>query len=164
MVGPVLADEAGAQRDYLYGRAMARVAAHELYHVVIGSRDHGHEGVAKPAFSVGDLLDERFDFDRIALALLRRKAGESEPAPMRAARRWSGLRHVSNRPLAGSGLNPNVTYTIFAKYGLVFCTAVWRTLPCSPKREWLAKCASTVAAQCAASLRSRAQKRTPLDI
>jgi len=81
MVGPLLAEEAGAQRDFLYGRAMARVAAHELYHVVIGSRDHRHEGVAKPAFSVGDLLDERFDFDRIALALLRHKAGEAEPRP-----------------------------------------------------------------------------------
>jgi hypothetical protein len=81
MVGPVLAEEAIAQRDYLYGRAMARVAAHELYHVVMDSRDHLHEGVAKPAFSVGDLLDERFDFDRIALALLRHKAGEAEPRP-----------------------------------------------------------------------------------
>jgi hypothetical protein len=81
MVGPVLAEEAIAQRDYLYGRAMARVAAHELYHVVIGSTDHRHEGVAKPAFSVGDLLDERFDFDRIALALLRHKGGEAEPRP-----------------------------------------------------------------------------------
>jgi hypothetical protein len=43
-----------------------------------GSRDHGHAGVAKPAFSVGDLLDERFDFDRIALAILRHKGGEIE--------------------------------------------------------------------------------------
>jgi len=41
MIGPVLADEAGALRDYLYGRAMARIAAHELYHVMMGSRDHG---------------------------------------------------------------------------------------------------------------------------
>ena len=79
LIGPVLAEEAGAQRDYYYGRAMARVAAHELYHVVMGSRDHGHEGVAKPNFSVADLLDQQFDFDRDALSRLRRKAGESEP-------------------------------------------------------------------------------------
>jgi hypothetical protein len=78
LVGPVLADEPGAQRDYLYGRAMARVAAHELYHVMMGSREHGREGVSKPSFSVGDLLDERFDFDRTALALLRQKASDAE--------------------------------------------------------------------------------------
>jgi hypothetical protein len=79
MLGPVLAGEAGAQRDYLYGRAMARVAAHELYHVMMGSRDHHQEGVAKPSFSIADLLDERFDFDPVALAQLRRKASEAEP-------------------------------------------------------------------------------------
>jgi hypothetical protein len=84
MIGPMLADEPNAQRDYLYGRAMARVAAHELYHVMIGSRDHGHVGVAKPAFSVADLLDERFDFDRVALALLRQKASEAETADIAA--------------------------------------------------------------------------------
>lgn len=79
LIGPVLVDEAGAQRDYLYGRAMARVAAHEIYHVMMGSRDHGHEGVAKPSFSVADLLDERFDFDHVALAHLRQKATDAEP-------------------------------------------------------------------------------------
>ena len=89
MIGPVLADEAGALRDYLYGRAMARIAAHELYHVMMGSRDHGREGVAKPSISTADLLDERFDFDRIALSRLRRKAGEAEAhgdIPVEAAR------------------------------------------------------------------------------
>jgi len=74
MIGPVLTGEAGAQRDYLYGRAVARVVAHELYHVVTGSRDHGHEGVAKPRFTVPDLLNEIFDFDAVALAKLRQRA------------------------------------------------------------------------------------------
>jgi hypothetical protein len=55
---------------------MARVAAHELYHVMMGSRVHGHDGVAKASFSVADLLDDGFDFDRTALILLRQKAGE----------------------------------------------------------------------------------------
>jgi hypothetical protein len=82
MIGPVLGDEPSAQRDYFYGRAMARVAAHELYHVMMGSRVHGHEGVAKPSFSVADLLNDGFEFDRIALVLLRQKAGEvSQAAP-----------------------------------------------------------------------------------
>lgn len=76
LIGPVLADEAGAQRDFLYGRAMARVAAHELYHVIMASRDHAHGGVGKPSFTVADLLDERFEFDRAALAQLRQKSGD----------------------------------------------------------------------------------------
>jgi len=85
LIGPMLADEAGAQRDYLYGRAMARVAAHELYHVMMGSRSHSHDGICKASFSVNDLLDERFDFDRVALALMRQKAAESEsPADLSA--------------------------------------------------------------------------------
>lgn len=80
-IGPLLADEAGAQRDYFYGRAMARVAAHEIYHVMMGSQDHGHEGIAKPSFTVADLLDERFDFDGVALALLRQSAADVASRP-----------------------------------------------------------------------------------
>lgn len=82
LIGPALSEEAGAQRDYLYGRAMARVAAHEVYHVVMGSRDHGRDGVAKPSFSVANLLDEGFDFDRVALAHLRRKAAGGFSTPV----------------------------------------------------------------------------------
>jgi hypothetical protein len=77
MVGPSLALEAGAQRDFLYGRAMARVVAHEFYHVLAGSQDHGHEGVSKSHFSVADLLNENFDFDAATLNKLRQK---SDPA------------------------------------------------------------------------------------
>jgi hypothetical protein len=34
-VSAALAKEAGARRDFLYGRAMARVVAHEFYHVLM---------------------------------------------------------------------------------------------------------------------------------
>jgi hypothetical protein len=78
LIGPLLADEGGAQRDYFYGRAMARIAAHELYHVMMGTCAHAREGVAKASFTVNDLLDEHFEFDRAALAGLRRKAAEAE--------------------------------------------------------------------------------------
>jgi hypothetical protein len=86
MIGPALSNEAAAQRDYLYGRAVARVAAHELYHVMMASRDHGHDGVAKPRFTTSDLLSERFDFDQASLVKLRQRAvdpvthSDSEPA------------------------------------------------------------------------------------
>jgi hypothetical protein len=86
LIGPVLADEVRAQRDYFYGRAMARLAAHELYHVMIGTRAHSHEGVTKASFSVNDLLNERFDFDRAALARLRQKAAGRPTLPTLAVR------------------------------------------------------------------------------
>ena len=81
MIGPALVAEAPAQRDFLYGRAAARVVAHEFYHVMMGSRVHGHEGVAKPCFTVADLLNERFDFDSSALAKLRQRAIDGETHP-----------------------------------------------------------------------------------
>jgi hypothetical protein len=78
MVGPALAAEAPAQRDYLYGRAVGRVVAHELYHMMMGSTGHGNEGVAKPRFTVANLLNERFEFDAAELAQLRQKAVDAE--------------------------------------------------------------------------------------
>jgi hypothetical protein len=70
MLAPILAVQNPDLQDYLYGRAMARVAAHELYHVL--SKDHGHaeDGVAKPAFATSDLLANRFVFASAALERL----------------------------------------------------------------------------------------------
>ena len=66
-----LTQEAGARRDFLYGRAMARVVAHELYHVLVRSTDHARAGVARSCFSTSDLLTERFEFEGATLARLR---------------------------------------------------------------------------------------------
>jgi hypothetical protein len=62
MLAPALAGENSDLQQYSYGRAMARIVAHELYHVL--SKDHGHaeDGVAKPAFATGDLLANHFVF------------------------------------------------------------------------------------------------------
>jgi hypothetical protein len=69
-----LAKEAGARRDFLYGRAMARVVAHEFYHVLLRTTDHGRSGVARSCFSTSDLLTERFEFEGAALARLRHRS------------------------------------------------------------------------------------------
>ena len=42
--------------DLLFGRALGRVLAHELVHVLTASGRHGHEGVARPALSGKDLI------------------------------------------------------------------------------------------------------------
>lgn len=72
-VSAALAQDAGARRDFLYGRAMARVVAHELYHVLMRSTEHARSGVARSCFSTGDLLSERFEFEGATLARLRRR-------------------------------------------------------------------------------------------
>jgi hypothetical protein len=45
------------------GRALGRVIAHELYHIVAQTAEHHDSGVAKAAFSIRDLKNPRFEFD-----------------------------------------------------------------------------------------------------
>src|SRR5215469_1885950 len=52
----------GQGREDLLGRAMGRVLAHELYHIVLRSTSHGHDGLAREAQSSSDLTAERDDF------------------------------------------------------------------------------------------------------
>jgi hypothetical protein len=70
-LGASFATEAGARRDFLYGRAMARVVAHELYHMIVGTKDHTVDGVSKPCFNMTDLTAERFVFEPAVLAKFR---------------------------------------------------------------------------------------------
>ena len=58
-------------RQAALGRALARVIAHEIYHIVGETTDHQYSGVAKASFSVRDLLTARFDFDMASLARMR---------------------------------------------------------------------------------------------
>lgn len=46
-------------REELLGRAMGRVVAHELYHVLLRTTSHGRDGLARPAQSRSDLLSVR---------------------------------------------------------------------------------------------------------
>jgi hypothetical protein len=56
--------------DKLYGRALGRVVAHELFHILAKTKDHGKDGLAKTALSPRQLIDESLvldehDVDRI---------------------------------------------------------------------------------------------------
>lgn len=53
-----------ANRGMVYGRAIARVLAHELYHIFAKTTKHGAWGVAKPAYSVNELLSNKFQFEK----------------------------------------------------------------------------------------------------
>jgi hypothetical protein len=67
----MFAHQPPARRTYLYGRAMGRLLAHELYHVLAQTRDHAAAGIGKPCFTALDLLTDRFEFESVALARLR---------------------------------------------------------------------------------------------
>lgn len=45
-----------AEREAVFGRAMARILAHELYHLLAHTRIHTGGGIAKAAYSVQELL------------------------------------------------------------------------------------------------------------
>ena len=48
--------------DELFGRALGRVVAHELYHMIANTKKHGKSGVAKDALSAQQLISEKLDF------------------------------------------------------------------------------------------------------
>ncbi len=63
-----------AERDDLYGRSMARLLAHEFYHILAQTDDHAPTGIAKARFSTADLMADHFDFEPSALERLRPSA------------------------------------------------------------------------------------------
>jgi hypothetical protein len=65
----------GGVGDVMYGQAMARVLAHELYHVLAQTTHHGRDGIAKACFRISDLLAARFEFEENIRSQLRRLHG-----------------------------------------------------------------------------------------
>jgi hypothetical protein len=59
------------QREQAYGRAVGRVVAYELYHILTRNPRHGSVGVGKAAYTVRDLLGDRFVFDEAESEQLR---------------------------------------------------------------------------------------------
>lgn len=63
------------QADRLLGRALGRVVAHELVHILTKSKDHAHEGVFETALSGRDLLAQRLTLSREEVSWLRDESG-----------------------------------------------------------------------------------------
>lgn len=58
------------QANTLYGRALGRVVAHELFHILAKTKHHGKDGLAKTALTPRQLIDDNLvldehDVDRI---------------------------------------------------------------------------------------------------
>jgi hypothetical protein len=63
-------------RNIILGRAIARVMAHEVYHIVAQTTDHAEVGVAKESLSREDLIAEHFDFSQPSLDRMRREVNK----------------------------------------------------------------------------------------
>jgi hypothetical protein len=59
------------QRQELLGRAIARLVAHEFYHIFARTKHHASEGIGRSCFSLHNLLADRFDFDQVTVAQMR---------------------------------------------------------------------------------------------
>lgn len=71
VIAAALAPLPSGARDKMLGRALGRVLAHELYHVLAQTVEHQAGGVSKPCFGMADLLTSRFQFDAVSLAQMR---------------------------------------------------------------------------------------------
>ncbi len=60
--------------NQLLGRAMGRVLAHELYHILARTKGHGRAGVAREALSARQLIAENLELGEHDCAFLRATA------------------------------------------------------------------------------------------
>jgi hypothetical protein len=72
---PALRSLSSQSREEVFGRALGRVVAHEIYHVLSRTTQHQTSGVAKPVFSLNDLTAEALAFER--------RSAQLTPAPSR---------------------------------------------------------------------------------
>jgi hypothetical protein len=49
----------GARSDLLFGRALGRVLAHELHHIIDRTRSHTQQGITRKSLSARDLIADR---------------------------------------------------------------------------------------------------------
>ncbi len=59
-----------SERDRILGRAMGRVVAHEMYHMLASTPEHAQEGVARSFHTRKDLTDPAFHFSSHETRLL----------------------------------------------------------------------------------------------
>jgi hypothetical protein len=58
-LGQVHMGVAGGEHEVLYGRALGRVLAHELFHILSGSKAHAKHGVMQRYLSAAELVGDR---------------------------------------------------------------------------------------------------------
>ncbi len=79
-LGPDLPPDSAVERNQIYGRAMARLLAHEFYHMLLATQKHTRTGLSKEEFTVSDLLAPRLAFEPNVEARLRPAPSRTEQA------------------------------------------------------------------------------------
>lgn len=85
-LGPSLPRQSGVERSRIYGRAMARLLAHEFYHMLLETQKHTQTGLSKPQFTVADLLAPSLIFEPSVEASLRTEPPSAQQAASAAPR------------------------------------------------------------------------------
>jgi hypothetical protein len=70
-ISPTLQHLSVPSRDTVLGRALARVIAHEIYHILANTADHEESGLSKPQLSLSDLTTNRFVLSPESLQKIR---------------------------------------------------------------------------------------------
>jgi hypothetical protein len=76
-VEAAIADGNPVRGNVLLGRAMGRVLAHELYHIVADTPQHGHEGVAQAALSPRELTSGSLELKTSELSAVESGLGRA---------------------------------------------------------------------------------------
>ncbi|SPF55179.1 conserved hypothetical protein [Candidatus Sulfopaludibacter sp. SbA4] len=76
-----------SRRERIFGRAMGRVLAHELYHIFARAQGHGSRDVDKPAFTAAELVADDFGFDDAKYHILQLARQPAPAAKDKAPRR-----------------------------------------------------------------------------
>jgi hypothetical protein len=78
----ILGVAASLKNQTAMGRAMAKVIAHEIYHMLGNAKEHTHKGLTKTSLSADELLDGSLKLPAAALSVLDKSRAVAElPQP-----------------------------------------------------------------------------------
>jgi hypothetical protein len=75
----VLTGESFLRRASLLGRALGRVLAHEVYHILAGTSEHGRDGINKVRLTPSDLVEGVLRFEPAEIARIRENLAPRSP-------------------------------------------------------------------------------------
>jgi hypothetical protein len=84
-IAPVLKSMPAGDQVAALGRALARVSAHEIYHMLTGTETHSRKGIFRPAHSRTDLTAATFSFAAPENNWLRAWLKAQSPSPSEPA-------------------------------------------------------------------------------
>jgi len=71
-IRPAMSKQQWRERDSLLGRALGRVLAHELFHMLAKTQHHADEGVTKSSLSAAQLISDKLSMTPADLEKLKR--------------------------------------------------------------------------------------------